>query len=99
MVRLEALSKVAKRLNVVYFNSKMVRLEEFITGKQDNWEIRFQFQNGTIRSQSENVILQEDSAFQFQNGTIRRRGGFRNGLLLPQFQFQNGTIRSSTYSG
>ena len=71
----------------------MVRLEDVLPHYTLASLFGFQFQNGTIRRNIENLCICEGSLFQFQNGTIRRSGLKNDVTYQKLFQFQNGTIR------
>ena len=54
----------------------------------------FQFQNGAIKSSSEQFSPVDQSRFQFQNGAIKRSNCLGVVISVPTFQFQNGAIKS-----
>ncbi len=59
------------RIEVPGFNSKMVRLKVFLLLFGAGAYFLFQFQNGTIKSATADIVKPNDVMFQFQNGTIK----------------------------
>ena len=53
------------------FNSKLVRLEAQLTGKNKVRQAMFQFQTGSIRSSLPDLGTSLPVTFQFQTGSIR----------------------------
>ena len=77
------------------FNSKMVRLKVSINYNPSATDDKFQFQNGTIKSDENRKGLPIIELFQFQNGTIKRtRLPFKNIKLLS---FNSKMVRLKEY--
>jgi len=92
MVWLKVLLIQNDRSSIWCFNSKMVWLKVAIFAVVP-LPIKFQFQNGLIKSLNVWTILILVSVFQFQNGLIKRMFNQELYRLYNKFQFQNGLIK------
>ena len=71
MVRLELNFESEQHYNECNFNSLMVRLELFGRKWIQKTPLKFQFLNGAIRIETQNLIPYIEALFQFLNGAIR----------------------------